>query len=95
MATITIPDELKSQAAARATEAGYASVDEYVVDVLRAETEVPYDLPAPPHLSVRTHEQIVALVTEGLGSPAQAMTQADFDRRRTELLQKHAPKVTH
>lgn len=38
MATITIPDDLKSQAAERAAEAGYASVDEYVAAVLRADT---------------------------------------------------------
>jgi hypothetical protein len=37
MATITIPDELKMQAVARAAEAGYATVDEYVAAVLQAD----------------------------------------------------------
>lgn len=37
MATITIPDELKFQAAARAAEAGFATVDEYVTAVLQAD----------------------------------------------------------
>lgn len=37
MATITIPDDLKTQAATRAAEAGFASVDEYVAAVLRAD----------------------------------------------------------
>jgi hypothetical protein len=37
MATITIPDELKSEIESRAAESGYASVDKYVAAVLRAE----------------------------------------------------------
>lgn len=39
MATITISDDLKGQTEARAAEAGYASVDEYVAAVLRADAE--------------------------------------------------------
>jgi hypothetical protein len=91
MATINIPDELRAQAQARASESGYASVDEYVVDLLRRDAE--FRSVAPEHLSVQSHEQLVSLVREGLATPAELMTQADFDRRRAELIAKHAPKA--
>jgi hypothetical protein len=93
MATITIPDELKDRAEARAAEAGYASVDEYVAAVLRADADNRGTAGAPDHLNVRSREQLVSLVREGLASPAQLMTPADFDRRRAELISKHSPKA--
>ena len=37
MATINIPDDLKTQAEARAAEGGYASVEEYVAAVVRTD----------------------------------------------------------
>jgi hypothetical protein len=91
MATINIPDDLQSKVQIRATEAGFASVDDYVVDVLRRDAAEAAAV--PEHLRVTSHEQLLALVRQGLASPAQSMTPADFERRRAELIAKHAPKA--
>jgi hypothetical protein len=93
MATITIPDDLKAEAELRAAEGGYASVDEYVAALLRAEAEKGSAPGAPEHLNVRSHEQLVSLVREGLASPAEVMSPADFDRRRAQLTAQYGPKA--
>ena len=94
MATITIPDDVKAIAETRAAEAGYASADEYVAALVRGETVGANDYGAPEHLTVQTHEQLVALVREGLASPAREMTPEDWDRMREELVARHGkPKA--
>ena len=70
MATITIPDELKLVVDARAAESGYASVDEYVAAVIRADLATP--------ISAALEQEILA----GLATPSREMTSADWDEMR-------------
>ena len=87
MATLTISDKVAALAEARAAEEGYANVEAFLEALLLAETE--YAGSAPEHLTIRSREQLAALVREGLSSPAREMTPADFDRVRSELAARH------
>lgn len=93
MATLNLPDDIKAKADALAAEGGFASTDEFVAALIEAEAEAE-DLGAPEHLRVRSHEHLVALVREGLASPAREMTSADFTQLRAELTARHVkPKA--
>jgi hypothetical protein len=85
MATLTLSDKVTALAKERATEEGFASVEEFLEALILAESPGP----APEHLSVRSHEQLVALLREGLASPAREVSPADFDRRRAELIARY------
>ena len=87
MATLTISDKVAALAQARAAQEGYSNVEDYLEALLLGEPERPGA--APEHLTVRSHAQLVALVREGLASPAREMTAADFDRMRAELAARH------
>ena len=87
MATLTISDKVAALAEARAAEEGYANVEAFLEALLLAGAE--YAGPAPEHLTVRSHDQLVALVREGLSSPAREMTSADLDEMRSELAARH------
>jgi len=48
---------------------------------------------SPPQNLVATNdEKAVALVPEGLASPARAMSQGDLDRWRNDLIERRAEK---
>lgn len=88
MATLTISDEVAALAKTRAAEHGYANVEAFLEALVRGEAE--YTGSGPEHLTFRNHEQLVALVREGLASPAHEMTPADFAQVRSELAARHA-----
>jgi hypothetical protein len=83
MATVTISDHLAASASARAAREGFSSLEQYVEALLLAEAQEM--VPAPEHLSARTHEQAVALVREGLASTPRELTRVEVERKREEL----------
>jgi hypothetical protein len=83
MATVTISDRVAGSATARAAAEGFSSLEQYVEALLLAEAQEAVS--APDHLSVRTHEQLVALTREGLASTPRELTRADVERKREEL----------
>ena len=87
MATLTIPDDVAALVHARAAEGGYDDVGAFLEALLLGGTA---EDRVPEHLSVRSHEQLVALVRESLASPAREMTSADLDRMRADLVARHA-----
>jgi hypothetical protein len=83
MATVTISDHVAASASARAAAEGFASLEQYVEALLLAEAQE--KVTAPDHLSVRSHEQVVALVREGLASTPRELRRGEVDRKRDEL----------
>jgi len=65
--SITLPDDVMQLAERQAKAAGFASVDEYVADLVR-EDEGVEDL-SPPAGGIRTAEELRAAVAVGLASP--------------------------
>lgn len=78
--SISLPDELKAQVEARAAEGGYASIDEYVETVLRAEA-----FGGPGGLSVDSDEALQSLLLSRLDGPWVEMDDADFARIRAKF----------
>ena len=83
MASISIPDELKAQTEARAIEGGFASVDEFVEALLRAEAAG-----APDGLTVDSDEDLKRLVERRIDGPWVEVNAADFAQMRAKF-QKH------
>jgi hypothetical protein len=81
---VNLPDELRAKAEARAAAAGRADVADYIRALV--EEDVAGEVfEGPPHLSPRTHEEVEALIREGLASPVREMTAADWDEIRRQL----------
>jgi hypothetical protein len=86
--TISLSKEVLETASQRAARLGYASVREYVECLINDEALVDYA--APPELVVDSRERLEELVREGMQSPALPWDQADWDRRRRELIEKYS-----
>ena len=80
MASISIPDDLKAQAARRATDAGYASVDDFVAALVRAEITG-----APEGLTVDDDDALRHIVASRLDGPWVDADAADFARIRAKF----------
>ncbi len=63
--TITLPDDVRERAERQATAAGYASVGDYLADLVREEGD---ELPPSP-AAISTVEQLRAAIAVGLASP--------------------------
>jgi plasmid stability protein len=89
--TLDIPDDLRRQLEARAAAAGHASVEEHVAALIREDVEADGGTGsgAPEHLKVRSPEDLVAKLREGLVSPASEMTAVDWEKMRRRFLQRH------
>jgi hypothetical protein len=74
---INLSERERTDAAARAAESGYASVEEYVADLVRADVELPVS------------EELEAEIARGLERPAREMTAADSDEKRRRLIERH------
>lgn len=75
--TITLLDDVRAQAERQAKAAGFATVDEYVADLVREDAE--------EHLLVdqyagRTHEEFEALINETVGCEWKVMDEAFWKR---------------
>lgn len=86
--TITLPDEMRATLEAKATAAGFASVDEYVADVLTEGPEVVET--GPPHF--RTRAEFEKLVEEGLASGPSVPGDAAFWARMEHVVRKAEAK---
>lgn len=83
--TITLPDEMRATLELKAAAAGFASVDEYVADVLADGPDIIET--GPPHF--RTREEFDKLIEEGLASGVSGvMDDAFWDERRRVLAAK-------
>jgi plasmid stability protein len=89
--TLDLPDDLRRQLEARAARAGHASVEEHVTALIREDLECDDDVAhgAPDHLKVRSPDDLVSKLREGLHTPASEMTAADWDEMRRRFLQRH------
>lgn len=80
MASISIPDDVKAQAATRAAESGYANVEEFLAALVRAEASG-----APQGLSVDDDDALKQIVADRLDGPWVDADAADFARIREEF----------
>lgn len=65
--TITLPDDVRAQAERQATAAGFASVAEYLADLVREDSEDADWPPSPAVIS--TAEELRAAIALGEASP--------------------------
>ena len=67
--SIQLPEDLRSRAEARASEAGHATVEEYVEALLRADLDAEdVDYGSPPHLTVGSDAEPETLLLQRLES---------------------------
>lgn len=69
--SIQLPDDVLALARTRAAEVGYASVEDYIGALIRADADNVADndyddLGGPPHLSFRSDEELEALLNSRL-----------------------------
>jgi hypothetical protein len=86
--TITLPDEMRDELERKAHAAGFASVAEYVADLIIAD-ETPIAVPQPPpeaRYSVQTREELEAKLLEGMNREGDVVADADFWQRRRQAL---------
>lgn len=90
--TITLPDEMRADLELAAKAAGFASVDEYVADVLRLEGEA-IEVP-PPHAgrryAVNSRAELEAKLLEGMDTAGDVVAGPDFWERRREAAERRA-----
>ncbi|HEX4792620.1 MAG TPA: hypothetical protein VH370_02450 [Humisphaera sp.] len=77
MSTITLPDEVKRLADARAAAAGYADADQYIAALILAGAGEAISPELESHL------------LKSLGTPAREITDKDWDARRKRLTDLH------
>jgi hypothetical protein len=77
---LSLPDDVRALAEARAAEAGCADVGEYVARLIRGEAAG-----APAGLSVDSDEQLQALLLARADGPFVDMDAADFRQMREKL----------
>jgi hypothetical protein len=92
--SLSLPEDLKSLAEARAAESGHASLEDYVEALIRADTMTETEAGAPSEVTVRTREELEAKLLEGLQSPAAEMTPADWQEMRRQFLRRHSSTDT-
>ena len=78
--SVQLPAEVKALAEARASSAGYASVADYVVHLIRGEAAA-----SPEGLSIESEEQLETLLLSRLDGRSTEMDAADFERMRAKL----------
>jgi len=89
MATLTISDTFKATIQTQAEAEGYPTPEEYLQALVEADAIA---MSPPQNLVATNDEKAVALVREGLASPARAMSQGDLDRWRNDLIERRAEK---
>jgi hypothetical protein len=78
--TITLPDDVRAQAERQATAAGFATVADYLADLVREDAE---DADwSPPPTCISTAEELRAAVAVGLASPPVASVDEMFAKLR-------------
>jgi Arc/MetJ-type ribon-helix-helix transcriptional regulator len=83
--TITLPDEVRAQAERQAKAGGFASVADYLADLVREDGDVvERDGPNTAH----TREDVERLLNEALGDKVLVADEAFWERHRQRLLAK-------
>lgn len=86
--SIQLPDDLKASLSKRAAECGYATVEAYVEELVRADAgRIEYGAPAGQKAASR--RELESLIREGAASPASEMGEADWDGMRRRLIDQH------
>ena len=79
--TITLPDDVRAQAERQAKAAGFATVGEYLADLVREDVEGD-ELCQPAGGAVRTADQLRDAIAVGLASPPVASVDEMFVKLR-------------
>ena len=85
--SIELPEDLKAKAEVRAAESGHQSVEDYLTSLIRADANgAAADYGAAHGLTFHSQDQLEAMLSEGLASPASEMSTDDWaDLRRRAL----------
>lgn len=85
--SIQIPDELQRQAELRATEAGHASLEQYVTALIQSDAEGMEDFGAPPGVQYDSDDELEAELARRMeeGGPSIEITQEYWDRLRARV----------
>ncbi|MFO0825860.1 MAG: ribbon-helix-helix domain-containing protein [Gemmataceae bacterium] len=84
--TITLPDEWREELERKAKASGFATIDEYIAELVGAEAPsvaVP-DPPAWARYSVNTQAELTAKLLEGTDTSGDVVTGPGFWERRRE-----------
>jgi hypothetical protein len=91
--TITLSDDELSLAREQAAIRGFTEIEDYLrnllTECLHGDDAEKVDWGAPDEIRVTSREKLSALIEEGLNSPLRERTQADFDRVRQEIIDRH------
>jgi hypothetical protein len=82
--TITLPDEMREVLERNAKAAGFATVAEYVADLIHADESLA-SLPEPPpgaRYAVNTREELEAKLLEGMDRSGDVVAGPDFWEQR-------------
>ena len=74
---ITLSEQQRRDAEARASELGYATIEAYVAALVHSDIELPLS------------DELEASLLQALQSPAREMTPADWDEKRRRLIEQH------
>ncbi len=83
--TITLPDDVRIEAAARAKELGFATVEEYVIDLVRGD-ELGVDVPPSGGYQPKNREALERLLDEGMASGNPIVVDGAFWAERRRVL---------
>ena len=84
--TITLPDEMRDELERKAKAWGFATVDEYLVQLVHTH-EPPLAVPEPSadaRYAVRTREELKAKLLEGMDTTGDVTAGPDFWERRRQ-----------
>jgi hypothetical protein len=92
---LQIPDDLRSCAETRAAEEGFASLDQYIASLIRADQSASLTRGAPAELTAGSPQRLHELILDGLSSgPGREITDADWQRKQQALVARHGASQT-
>ena len=86
--TVTLPADVRERAQRQAKAAGFASVGDYLADLVRE--DVVEDGPPPDPLGGYSYEELGKLLDTGMKGPWLPMDKAFWERQHERLLKKAA-----
>ncbi|QEL13234.1 ribbon-helix-helix domain-containing protein [Limnoglobus roseus] len=90
--TITLPDDVRIEAEAKARELGFATVEEYVIDLVRSD-EPGLDVPPSGGYQPKNRAALERLLDEGMASGEPIVVdEAFWEERRRVLAERLAQK---
>ncbi|HEY8667902.1 MAG TPA: hypothetical protein VIL86_14660 [Tepidisphaeraceae bacterium] len=90
---LTIPDDVKAIAEARAAEAGHSDIARYIESLIRLDA-AGKDYGAPASLSFSNDDELEALLQEAIdGGQAREIADGDWGEKRRRLIERHRPNT--